>query len=385
MNIMFYLHCFPGFGGMEAMCGVLTKEFTKRGHNVCILSHKSGRGTSIMTQVPDQVPVYHMPDSSNLVSRANQDYLDRVISENHVEIVLFRDSYAKIEGNLLGRNLPVKIITSEHNMPFFCYTEARPHSDSWAGQIRRLLRNFLRPNIYKMESVRKRYLYDNSDLYVLLSNRFWGEFRAVTRLFDSRKLRAIPNPLAPELAKVPVDLNQKENLLVFAGTLSTEKGAMRALKALKFLRDSQCLPAGWRFEILGDGSERRVCEDFVAVNKMDFVSFEGYQADVSQYFRRAKIFLFPSSREGWGNVLVEAMANGCVPIAFSSYGAVFDIIQNNENGFIIDAFNIEQYAQRLSILMKDDSGRNTLAERAVTVRDRFSVSRIADRWEKLFA
>lgn len=384
MNILFYMHQFPGFGGMETIAAALAKEFVSRGHNISFLSHKAGKGTSVMTALPQCVSCYKMPDVKKLVSDKNRVFLKEVVSRNKIDIILFRDSYAGIEKNVLGCEVNAKVITSEHSAPFFCHTEAHPENYTLKSRISQAIkqRKFHLPYYY--EGKRKRFLYDNSDLYVLLSDRFYGEFKAVACLFDSRKLRAINNPLASEFVPKKIDLEKKKNLMVFAATLSTEKGAMRALQALNILVQKNLLPADWRFQILGDGPERGKCEAYIRKNNLGFVEMRGYESNPQPFFSQAKLFLFPSSREGFGNVLFEAQANGCVPIAFSSYSSVFDIIRHGENGILVDAFDIEKYAYAIYSLIADNERWQRMAQEAAKAVDKFNITKIADQWDTLF-
>ena len=384
MNILFYMHQFPGFGGMETIAATLAKEFVRRGHRVFFLSHREGRGTSVMTMLPDDVKCYRMPDTEHLVSRNNQDFLKGIVLRNKIDVILFRDSYAKIEKNVLGCGVAAKVITSEHSAPFFCHTEAHPENYTLLRKVSAMVKRWQFRSPYYYEGKRKRFLYDNSDLYVLLSNRFYGEFKSVARLFDSRKMRAINNPLASELKPEKVSLDDKENLMVFAATLSSEKGALRALRALKILKDNHWLPKGWRFQILGEGPERSKCATYIHENEMDFVDMVGYVSNPQPFFAKAKLFLFPSSREGFGNVLFEAQANGCVPIAFSSYSSVFDIIQHEENGILVDAFDIEKYADAIYSLIADNEKWQRMAQKATKAAERFNIAKIANQWEALF-
>ena len=383
MNILFYLHQFPGFGGMETIAATLAKELVRRGHDVSFLSHRAGTGTSVMTALPEQVRCYKMPDAGHLVSSENRRFMKEVVSRNRIEAVLFRDSYAPIERNVLDCGVSVKVITSEHNSPFFCHEAAHPEAFSLRRRTIDALRygRFRSPTFY--EGRRKRFLYDNSDLYVLLSDRFYGEFKAMAHLFDSRKLRAINNPLAPELVPSQIDLAAKEKLVVFAATLSVEKGAMRALIALNKLKADGMLPLGWRFLVLGDGPERARCEAYVRERKLDFVEFRGYENNPQPFFSRAKVLLFPSSREGFGNVLFEAQANGCVPIAFSSYSSVFDIVHHGSDGLLVDAFDIDKYASAIRSLLVDEVRWQAMAQKATEVTRRFDVKQVVDKWEGL--
>ena len=383
MNILFYLHRFPGFGGIEGVVATLAKEFVRRGHSVSVLSHFSGDGTSDITQLPTSVQTFTLPDRARLVSRENRAFVRELVARQKIDVVLFQDSYAPIEGNVVGCGLNVPVVTVEHSEPFFCQTEAHPELYTFWRRVARAIRHGRFHLPYYYEGRRKRFLYDNSALYVLLSTRFYGEFKAMARLFDSRKLRAVSNPIAPELIPAHVDLDAKEDLMVFAATLADGKGVMRALEALRILRDSGRFPSGWRIQILGDGPERGACEVFVRRHRLDFVELRGYEANPQPFFARAKILLAPSSREGLPLVLFEAQANGCVPVAFSSYASVFDIVHAGEDGLLVDAFDLGKYADAVHALVSDAAKWRAMAQAATLAADRFAVNKIADQWENL--
>ncbi|MGN0854431.1 MAG: glycosyltransferase [Kiritimatiellia bacterium] len=384
MNILFYMHQFPGFGGMETIAATLAKEFVRRGHDVSFLSHQTGNGTSVMTALPECVKCYMMPDSEHLLSEQNRRFLKEIVLRNKIGTILFRDSYAGIEKNVLGCDVPAKVITSEHTCPFYCTMEEHPERFTFFKRLKHGLKYGRLRLPYYYEGRRKRFLYDHSDLYVLLSNRFYGEFKAVARLWDSRKLRAINNPLATECVPDNLNLDTKDNLMVFVATLSEAKGAMRALMALNILKEREEMPSDWRVQILGDGPERGKCEAYIRDHSLDFIEMCGYVSNPQPFFARAKIFLFPSAREGFGNVLFEAQANGCVPVAFSSYSSVFDIVHHGEDGLLVDAFDIERYAAAIGSLVSDDAKRHEMAQNATRSVSRFDVRRIANQWEELF-
>lgn len=385
MNILFYLHQFPGFGGIETVTATLAAEFTRRGHKVYVLSHRVGLETSEMTDLPKSVGYGTMPDIRHLYSKCNQSFVRNFVEKNKIDVILFQDSYAKIERNVLGCEMPCKVVTIEHNAPFYCITGEFPNHFTLLRRFLRAVRHFRFRLPYYYEGRRKRFLYDKSSRYILLSHRFRGEFNAMAKLWDCRKLRALPNPIAPALIPGTVDFEAKENLILFVGTLNGRKSPLRALEALKILKDKSLFPNGWRFEILGDGPDRDKCERFILDNAFDFAKIYGYVKSPLPFFKRAKLILLPSSREGFPGVLIEAQTNGCVPVVFSSYSSIFDIVQDNENGIVVDAFDIDKYAEAIHSLVVDDAKWKLMARRASKVADRYSPAKIADRWESLFA
>lgn len=82
--------------------------------------------------------------------------------------------------------------------------------------------------------------------------------------------------------------------------------------------------------------------------------------------------------------LTEAQQNGVVPMAFGSFGAVYDIIEDGKSGFIIPAFDEDQYARKLEELITDESLRMKMAHNAVESSQKFHIDNIGQKWQELF-
>ena len=113
------------------------------------------------------------------------------------------------------------------------------------------------------------------------------------------------------------------------------------------------------------------------------VSFEGYKYPIP-YYDRASIFCMTSAFEGFGLVLVEAMSRGVVPLAFNSYLNASEIIDNNENGFLIPPFSIEKYVTQLSLLMENDEKRDEMAKKSIIKSNQYKIDVISKQWNLLF-
>lgn len=373
MTILYYLHQFPAFGGIEVVTATLANEFVLQGHSVIIISHISAQNDCRALNLDKRVQVLKMPNET-FRTHANRAFLQKIISEKDIDAVIFQDSYAPIESNLLPCCRKVPIIICEHNSPWSPY-ERIP---SWNNPVHEIIARIVFPIKQlvhnRFERIRRRYLYSHSTRYILLSTRFYGEFRSVTRLTDCRKLLAINNPIAPGIAR---PLRRKNQTVVFAATLDGRKGCDMLLRIWKALGGNTI---GWRLLILGDGPCRPELKAYAEINGLANVEFLGYQGDPGQYFESADIFVMTSRREGWGLSLVEAMANGCVPIVFDSYAAVRDIVTDGYDGFVIPAFDTKCYANCLKRLMGDEDLRSSISKRAMEGSKRFSVERIATIW-----
>ena len=379
MNILYYLHQFPAIGGIETVTATLANCFVGKGYGVTIVSHVSKDNADKTVALDSRVVVLRMPDAEGVTKR-NQKFLYDVVRDKKIDVVVFQDSYAPIERNLslLKQTNDTGLVTVENSAPYFITGSAMQ-----AVSLKNILRNprhFLgRCRRAFRDRMRRRSLYDFSDRYVLLSDRFFGEFRVMAGLGESHKLRAIPNPMAAQLQMAE---RTKQNEIVFCATLTNLKGCDMLLKVWEKIAVED---NGWRLTIVGDGPQRSELEVFAKMRNLPRIEFVGYQSDPSPYFARAKIMAFPSRREGWGLVLVEAMANGCVPVVFDSYGAVHDIIEDGVNGFIVPAFDLGGYADALRKLMNDADVFVAMQCAALRTPAKFAVEKVAARWEALFA
>ena len=132
----------------------------------------------------------------------------------------------------------------------------------------------------------------------------------------------------------------KSSLLIYVGRLSAEKQIERIKPVLEEIPDA-CLA------LVGDGPYRSQLEKIFENTQTNFI---GYLAgeELASAYASGDIFLFPSSTETLGLVLLEAMAAGC-PVIGANKGGIPDIINDGVNGCL---YNPEG----------DDEGKSSLIE-----------------------
>jgi glycosyltransferase involved in cell wall biosynthesis len=116
------------------------------------------------------------------------------------------------------------------------------------------------------------------------------------------------------------------------------------------------------------------------IKSIDFVGYHHPQ----KYYETASILCLTSLFEGFPMAITEGMQFGCVPIAFGSFPAIYDMIESGYNGEIIKPFNKKEYAKRLKFLMTNDEYRNELSRKAIETVKQYDTSNIVLQWEKLF-
>ena len=101
--------------------------------------------------------------------------------------------------------------------------------------------------------------------------------------------------------------------------------------------------------------------------------------------KNAEIFILSSRFEGLPMVLLEAMSQGMACIAYNCKTGPSDIINNKENGLLIEDQNIVAMQESLDLLIYNKKLRKELSDNALRSLDRFSMQTIIAKWEELFA
>jgi glycosyltransferase involved in cell wall biosynthesis len=118
-----------------------------------------------------------------------------------------------------------------------------------------------------------------------------------------------------------------DSLLLYVGRLSAEKQIERIRPVLDALPQA-------RLALVGDGPHRQQLEKVFAGSATTFVGYLGGE-DLASAYASADAFLFPSSTETLGLVLLEAMAAGC-PVVGANRGGIPDIVTDGVNGCLYD-------------------------------------------------
>ena len=100
---------------------------------------------------------------------------------------------------------------------------------------------------------------------------------------------------------------------------------------------------GYKFciNMFGSGEKMGATKNLIVKHGVgNYVVLRGNlpNADMLKEMRNHKIFLFTSDKnEGWGAVLNESMANGCVPVVSNAIGSAPFLVKNEENGYLFDS------------------------------------------------
>lgn len=172
-----------------------------------------------------------------------------------------------------------------------------------------------------------------------------------------------------------------EWVVVCCGRLTGAKGHSYLLRAIQYCRRD--LPV--RLWIVGEGELRGELEkEAEGLGISEAVDFFGFQEDPYPYIREADAFVLPSLWEGFGNVLVEAMAVGTPVVTTSCPHGPSEIVADEENGLIVQPRDAEALASALVRLLTDQPLRERLSTAGRERAEYFTAPAIADKYGRLF-
>lgn len=188
------------------------------------------------------------------------------------------------------------------------------------------------------------------------------------------------------LPKMPdVITNHQQKVVLFLGRFSKEKGVLRLIDIWKKVQEeAKCRE--WNLVFVGDGVLKEAMQDKInKLNLNDTIIIKGFTNDVEKEYLSASIYAMSSYSEGFGMVLIESASYALPSVAFDIAG-LSDIIENEKSGFLIEDGNLQEFAKKLQLLMRDENLRKTMGENAkIHIKKHFSKELVLQKWQDLFA
>jgi len=239
------------------------------------------------------------------------------------------------------------------------------HQTSWLS----LLPNYFGQKYKKPVLIKEATLNGFKFLRVLLLPKIfkypvlkYAQFIAISKMINEdliaqganpNNIDLIPNATLIDKEDVPLSLFSNNKKILFVGNFSHGliKGLDVLLQAMVYVKD-EVFDA--KLVIIGEGNEGQY-KSFIKTNGLEHkVYFLGKQTNVLSIYKATNVFVLPSRSEGMSNSLIEAMKFG-IPCVATRVSGVEDLIDDGENGFVVDCEDSITMAKRIITLLQDEA------------------------------
>jgi glycosyltransferase involved in cell wall biosynthesis len=166
-------------------------------------------------------------------------------------------------------------------------------------------------------------------------------------------------------------------VFLFVGQLIRRKGLHLLIEACAVLR-------AWGYQdyslvVVGDGCDRDQLEILSRNRELDNIRWEGWVAydELGSYFSNSDVFILPTLEDTWGMVVLESMVFG-KPVLCSNCAGAAEMVADGENGYVVDANDPEQLAERMSRFIKDPGLAKKMGERSQQIIESYEPESVAE-------
>ncbi|GBD10682.1 Alpha-D-kanosaminyltransferase [bacterium HR23] len=374
-------HWHPHLGGLEVVARELATRLVHRGHQVTVVTSTVGAPHTNCQGPRWDCPVYRVPawDALErwwgipypLFSPALLPILRRLVPAHDVVLVHTHIFASSVAGALMARRFGKPLVVYQHT-PFiqypFPWSLVERGADLFLGRwplrwATRLVANSHASACYVQA------LTPGRPVEVIYPGVDTERFSPVASTAERQALR--------RRLGLPTDAF----IALSAGRITYKKGLDTLVDACTALQGASDMLV----VIVGDGPDRSALERRAQARGLSCVRFVGavpFDAMPSLY-RSANIFVLPSrTGEGFGLVLLEALASG-LPVIATTNGGPAEVVHNGHNGLLVPPEDPLALAHAIRRLKEDTALAQRMGEHARATALQMDWERFVSRWEVL--
>jgi glycosyltransferase involved in cell wall biosynthesis len=363
IKLIFFIHSMSGGGAERVLLNVLKYLDREKFNPLLVLINKRGE---LIEEIPGDVTIYDMAVRRNSISVNTIPLLIkfyRIIRTENPDVIFSFMWEQNLIACILNFFLRIKIIVSEHASISNTFNDLF-HSTSKKKLLYSLVRT----------------LYGQADHILSVSAGLKEEL--INLGLSSAKISVIHNPvdltLIEKLKAEPI--GSEEPYILFAGRLVKQKNIPLLIGAFNMIKNN----INANLVILGDGEEEDNLKRLtIQLNLEGRIIFKKFMTNPYKYMANAEVFVLPSSYEGFGNVLIEAMACGTPVVSTRCPHGPDEIIEDGINGFLVPVDNPQKMGETILRILDDTSLRGKLVARGMQRVKSFDISEIVRKYESL--
>lgn len=375
MNIIYFVQQLYNKGGLERTLTDKAAYLVARGHRVMFVTfeHKGAFAYPLPQGVEHadvdchvytlySQPAYKRIGGFMRLKRKFRSRLAAVLQSFRPSVIVVTIPYTE--------NFISDLAAVARGVPFVveCHLAYGTHYQA-GGLLERFMWRFYDP----MKAMRR------ADSFITLTQ---GDARSWQHL-GMRNVRVLPNPLPIEATAVAAAsaADKLPGRIICVGRLDEQKRFDRLVDAFA-LAAPHC--PGWWVDIFGEGKLRGSLQEQIdGLGLHDRVRLMGTTAQVADEYRRSQFLVLSSDYEGFGLVIIEAMACGLPVVSVDCPFGPSEIIQDQVTGLLaqMDAHDL---AQKMGWMMTHDAERRLMGQEARATADRYKKEVVMPLWEQAY-
>jgi glycosyltransferase involved in cell wall biosynthesis len=368
-------------GGPALHVAYLTEGLTKRGYDTTLVSGSLARGEDSMAFVADAhgVEIVRIDELGREISPLRDLLatirLARLIRKERPQILHTHTAKAGTVGRVAA------LLAGSRKPPIVVHTFHGHVLRGYFGPVRtllfRLLERWLAVSTTALVAVSPQVRDDLVALGIAPRERF-----VVIRLGIELDERVAPDQNGRSESRRYLGIPGDRFTVGWIGRMTAVKRTDDVLVAFKRLRDDGVDAV---LCMVGDGPDRVQLEQRAhELGLARDTVFLGYQEDVAPFYAAFDALVLPSGNEGTPVSVIEALAAE-LPVVATRVGGVPDVVQDGEDGFLVETGATNDLADRLARLARDPELRARMGKHGrERVLPRYAVERLVEDVDELY-
>lgn len=387
MKICFISDQLTGIGGLQRVVINVINNLAMHSDNEIFLIYSHVDRTPVITEYPLNDKVHIIEDSSLLINKYSYP-VEKVFRKIHRKFLLGKN------GSIIKKiYFPKREIKAydkfimDNSIDIVVGVAPRPSAlvSMLTDNVRKI--GWFHNTFERYFNIQGEYEFGFYDLYkellknldklIVLTNHDQVVYHDKFNIDTQR----IYNPLS---FKIKEKANLINNNVLFIGRLQYSTKGLDLLADI--IKKVTILNENVTFMIVGENvanGKEKLIQSLKNNNVEKAVKFKHSTSDVIPFYLNSSITVLPSRIEGFGLIVTESLEAGVPVISFKTEGPS-EIIENGENGILIEKFDTENFANEINNLLLNKEKLREMGQNAKIRAESFSMETIINEWLELF-
>lgn len=378
MKIIYILKSFAQLAGTERVMADKINYLAQKGYSITLITYEQGVHPLAYKLHPT---VKHIDLETRFFTLQKHSLLTR----SFYYIKLKRLFRKKLQG-IVNEQKPDYIVTTTYSLKVAkdilraknnakTIMESHINHDSLIKHYE-FKKNDINRYIFKVYDKINKNTLEKYDLFVSLTEKDATQWRT-----SGIKTKVIPNPITNYPKEINTNKNHN-NRIIAVGRLNHQKGFDKLIEAFSLI--SSKYPE-WRIDIFGKGElERELNSQIIKKRQEGRVIINQPTKDIYIEYLNSDFLVLSSNFEGFGLVLIEAMACGIPVVSFDCPYGPNEIITDMKDGILVKNGNVNQLSEKMEWMITHKVERTEMGIQARVSAKKYEIKYIMSIWEELF-